>query len=366
MLNRILAAFSIALLSCAALQAADEPADKPSIAGQVAEIQKSVAEASRQMLAARQKYTASRNESKKELLELIEANPDDPGIIEAVTLLVDQSLAPLDDKLIAKVSKGLLKSPKAADFCLRLASPRPLMKGQADLLRQVAEEHEDAEVRGVATFALGNFHLLTARKAKVQEKDEHLKEAEKCFTKVTTDYENIASRKFGRTTIGEKTVSNLRRLESIPNLQIGKVAPEIEGVDMDGNPLKLSDSRGKVTVLIFWGSWCGPCMAMVPHEKELYERMQGKPFRLISVNCGDPLERAQATRKDKGMEWPCFWDGGTTDGPIQATYDVPHWPRIFVLDAQGVIRNIDVREKQLDEAVDKLVEEIEGKKMVSR
>ena len=62
------------------------------------------------------------------------------------------------------------------------------------------------------------------------------------------------------------------RLDELLNLAVGKPAPEIEGVDLDGKPSKLSDYRGKVVVLVFWGSWCGPCMEQVPHERDLAER----------------------------------------------------------------------------------------------
>ena len=57
------------------------------------------------------------------------------------------------------------------------------------------------------------------------------------------------------------------RLDDMLNLAVGKPAPEIEGVDMDGKPLKLSDHKGKVVVLVFWGTWCGPCMARSPRAR---------------------------------------------------------------------------------------------------
>ena len=69
------------------------------------------------------------------------------------------------------------------------------------------------------------------------------------------------------------------------NLAVGKPAPEIDGPGLDGHPLKLSDYRGKVVVLVFWGSWCGPCMLQVPHERELAERHKDEPFALLGVDC---------------------------------------------------------------------------------
>ena len=74
------------------------------------------------------------------------------------------------------------------------------------------------------------------------------------------------------------------KLEAMRSLAVGRVAPEIERQDIDGKPMKLSEYRGKVVVLCFWGTWCGPCMAMVPLEKALVERLKGRPFALLGIN----------------------------------------------------------------------------------
>ena len=69
----------------------------------------------------------------------------------------------------------------------------------------------------------------------------------------------------------KQTLADVARakLDELENLQAGKPAPAIDGTGMDGKPLKLSDYRGKVVVLVFWGTWCGPCMQQVPHEREM-------------------------------------------------------------------------------------------------
>src|SRR6516162_2547749 len=64
----------------------------------------------------------------------------------------------------------------------------------------------------------------------------------------------------------------------------GDRAVELEGVDVSGKPLKLSDFRGKVVMLDFWATWCGPCMDLVPHERGLVADHKNDPFALLGVS----------------------------------------------------------------------------------
>ena len=102
-----------------------------------------------------------------------------------------------------------------------------------------------------------------------------------------------------------------------------------------------------------------PVHGHVPEEKELWQCHRDKPFVLLGVNCGDKREVAKKTVVDKGMGWRSWYDGEEIRGPIETDYDVPHWPRIFLIDAKGVIRSIDTHGKELDEAVEKLLAEME-------
>ena len=96
---------------------------------------------------------------------------------------------------------------------------------------------------------------------------------------------------------------------------------------------------------------------MYPHERSLVKRLEGKPFALIGIN-SDPKERLRQTIKKENMTWRSWWDGGSTSGPIAKAWNVEGWPTIYVLDHKGVIRYRDVREKELDKAVDELLAEM--------
>jgi peroxiredoxin len=145
-------------------------------------------------------------------------------------------------------------------------------------------------------------------------------------------------------------------LYALENLRVGKVAPDIEADDLDGRRFKLSENRGKVVVLVFWAAWCAPCMAQVPHERELAARMKDRPFVIIGVN-GDPTKKAaQKAVADHKINWRSFWD---SDGPVAKAWNVTSWPTVYVLDAKGVIHVRQVSGKTLDQHVDRLVKQLE-------
>jgi hypothetical protein len=122
----------------------------------------------------------------------------------------------------------------------------------------VAVKHPRQAARGQAEYALGMYHRYLAQPwdKKLPEAEEAalLEEATRHFTEVTKYYASIPTPD-GRATLGEQAASQLARVKNLPSLKVGKEAPEIEGKDLDGKPFKLSDYRGKVVLLDFWGHW---------------------------------------------------------------------------------------------------------------
>src|SRR5207244_962635 len=100
-------------------------------------------------------------------------------------------------------------------------------------------------------------------------------------------------------------------------------------------------------VLDFWAGWCGPCMALVPHEKELVKRLEGKAFAFIGVNLDQSKAEQKKVEEDNGITWRSFFDG-RGNGPISAAWRIESIPSIYVLDAKGIIRHKDVRQAAMD------------------
>ncbi len=99
---------------------------------------------------------------------------------------------------------------------------------------------------------------------------------------------------------------------------------------------------------------------MYPHERSLVKRLEGKPFALLGINSDSNKDQLKETMKKENITWRSWWDGGSTNGPIATKWNVHGWPTVYVLDAKGVIRFRNVREKELDRAVDKLLAESVG------
>jgi hypothetical protein len=101
---------------------------------------------------------------------------------------------------------------------------------------------------------------------------------------------------------------------------------------------------------------------MYPHERSLVKRLEGKPFALIGVNSDIDKGKLKERMTKEKITWRSFWNGPKgTDGPISRAWNVRGWPTIYVLDHKGVIRFKNVREKEMDKAVDQLLEGMSGK-----
>jgi len=101
---------------------------------------------------------------------------------------------------------------------------------------------------------------------------------------------------------------------------------------------------------------------MYPHERSLVKRLADKPFALLGVNSDTDRAATRQAIIDNQLEWRSWWDGGGVGGPIATRWKITRWPTVYVIDAKGVIRYMDVRGAELDRAVDTLLAELESVK----
>ncbi len=247
------------------------------------------------------------------------------------------------------------QKPEFANVCALLAvTPVP----EAEQLLQAARErHAQREVRGLAGLALATSLTKAGqalRKSDAARSAAMLTRARTEFDRVVKDYGAVP---YGRSTLGELARYQMQEIE---HLAVGSLAQEIEGEDLDGKRFKLSEYRGKVVVLDFWADWCGFCKQMYPQERQMVQTLQSRPFALLGINCDDNREAVREAVRRQGLNWRSWYDGGAEGGRIRRDWHITGFPTIFVLDGKGVIRYKGVRGPELDAAVTRLLQEVEG------
>ena len=213
----------------------------------------------------------------------------------------------------------------------------------ATLDHLLARESDPARWRENATDVLWQFarRLQTGQLSAAQE------------TRVLTHLDGIAS-----SIAGGAAVVRAPRL-MISDLTVGKKAPPISGTDLDGRPFTLADYRDKVVVLVFSADWCGICRAQAPYERFLMDRYAHGPFALLGVQTGSSREAARQAQETDRLSYRSWWDApqpGDRSGPIASAWNVLGWPATYVIDGEGIIRFVDLREEDLLRAVRQLVE----------
>lgn len=184
-----------------------------------------------------------------------------------------------------------------------------------------------------------------------------MKEAVAIFESLKKEYPSVVMPGSDRT-IAQLVDAELFEMTS---LNVGVVAPDISGEDLDGKPMKLSDFRGKITVISFWATWCRPCMQLIPEEINLVRTFANRPFTFVGVNGDDDRMLAKQVCKDKGIPWRSFWSDKGARGPIPRAWNVSGWPTIYVLDEHGVIRAKGLTGNRLRLLLEKLISEVETK-----
>ena len=142
----------------------------------------------------------------------------------------------------------------------------------------------------------------------------------------------------------------------------GNVCPEVAGFGPDDQPLKLSDhGKGKVVLINFWATWCGPCVQQIPHEQEMVTvKYKDRPFLLFGV-ARDKVEQVRGFLKSRPLPWPNIVD---EHGILVESWGVQAFPSAVLVDHTGVIRHawVDgVSPNTMWAEVDKLVAEAERK-----
>ena len=148
-------------------------------------------------------------------------------------------------------------------------------------------------------------------------------------------------------------------LEKLPSVEfelnfgIGLEHPEINQNDAFGKPMRLSDFRGKVVVLMFSFKGCGPCERMYPGNRQLIKDLEDAPFVFLGVMGDEKIDTVIESVEKKTITWRVWWDG--KEKSISQAWNIQGWPETYVIDKEGIIRYRGLRGQELSKAVRKLL-----------
>lgn len=165
-------------------------------------------------------------------------------------------------------------------------------------------------------------------------------------------YFNGLSKEIQETKSGKKIKT---ALDATTAIVVGKPAPNFSAPSPEGKTISLKESLGKVTIIDFWASWCGPCRAENPNVVALYNEFHPQGLNIIGVSLDkDATKWKDAIAKD-GLNWPHVSNLKFWDEPIAKQYNVQSIPATFILDAKGNIVAKDLRGDELRAKVKELL-----------
>ena len=217
------------------------------------------------------------------------------------------------------VEKYHLKSKNLAPLCMALVSASDA--NSLPLLEKIEATNPDKQVQGVAALAIAM--LLKD----LSDEPEVMRRRLTMLRKAIIESSDVE--------INGVSVAKMAEdeLYIISYLTKGRVAPDLVGTDSGGRPMKLSDYKGKIVILLFWRSDEENNEQLVEMTRKMRERFAGKPVEIVGVN-RDPRATLRAMQASGEIAWPNFSD---PDGKLTGEYRVGVWPLAYVLDGERKI-----------------------------
>ena len=129
---------------------------------------------------------------------------------------------------------------------------------------------------------------------------------------------------------------------------IGQQAYEISLPDLKGNIQKLSDHKGKVVLIDFWASWCGPCRKANPGLAALYSKYKAKGFEIFGVSIDDEKKAWKKAIEADGITWKQVNARGGWEAPVALEWKLEQIPASFLVDTEGKVIAVDPTKEDIE------------------
>ena len=163
---------------------------------------------------------------------------------------------------------------------------------------------------------------------------------------------NLLGEKAKASAQGKAIAAQIAKLESTA---IGQIAPNFTITTPEGESISLYDIKGKVKLIDFWASWCGPCRAENPNVKKIYERYKSKGLEVIGVSLDIKVDAWCKAIEADGLPWLHMSDLKGWNSIVTDVYQIHGIPMLFVLDENNRIVGEGLRGEELEKCVQKVL-----------
>jgi peroxiredoxin len=140
-------------------------------------------------------------------------------------------------------------------------------------------------------------------------------------------------------------------------VKVGQAAPEISLPNTNGVITNLSSYKGKVVLLDFWASWCGPCRRSNPGVVKLYNKYKGKGFEVFGVSIDSKKNAWLKAIQQDGINYTQVNDNGGWDAATALKYGVDAIPATFLLNKEGVVVALNAEGQELEKKISELIKQ---------
>jgi thiol-disulfide isomerase/thioredoxin len=152
----------------------------------------------------------------------------------------------------------------------------------------------------------------------------------------------------------ELEYSRAKLFAAQPELARKRVAPNFRVTALDGKPIAMEELQGKVVLIDFWATWCGPCKQALPHIKEIAHKFEGQPLVVVSISLDADAGTWKNFVAQNAMTWLQYRDGGF-EGPMATAFSVKAIPTTFTIDADGFVQDQQVGDGDIEGKLQKLI-----------